>query len=71
MVNALHTGAVSYTPLDVYKRQDLGGGDILVGQHFGDGVDVCSHGELEYRIGVSEAVEGNMFGDTSCLNPPL
>lgn len=50
---------------------DLGGGDILVGQHFGDGVDVCSHGELEYRIGVSEAVEGNVFGDTSCFNPPL
>ena len=50
---------------------DLGGEDILVGQHFGDGVDVCSHGELEYRVGVSEAVKGDVFGDTSCLNPPL
>lgn len=50
---------------------DLGGGDIFVGQHFGDGVDVCSHGELEYNVGVTEAVKGNMFGDTSCLNPPL
>jgi len=41
---------------------DLGGGDILVRQHFGDGVDVCSHGELEYSVGMSETMKGDMFG---------
>lgn len=50
---------------------DLGGGDILVRQHLGDGVDVCSHGELEYCVGVLEAVKRNMLCDASCSHPPF
>lgn len=46
---------------------DLGGGDILVRQHFEDSVDVCSHRELECSICDSEAPKFNIEVQFYCL----
>ena len=43
---------------------DLGSRNILVCEHFRYGVDVSSCSYLEGRIGVPEAMEGNVLVDT-------
>ena len=50
---------------------DLGGGDVLVGEHLADGVDVHSSGDEQGGVGVVEAVEGDVFGDAGLLEPRL
>lgn len=45
---------------------DLGGAHVLVRQHFRDGVDVCSHRELECSICDSVAVKYDLSSTSKC-----
>ena len=48
---------------------DLGGFDALMGEHFGDRVDIRAECNLQSRKGVSEAVECDMFSNPRSLYP--
>ena len=42
-----------------------------MGEHLGDGVDIHSLVEEYGGVGVAEAVEGDMLGDTSGFSAPV
>ena len=48
---------------------DLGGFDALVGEHFGDRVDVCAECDLKRGKGVSEAEKCDMLSNPRSLYP--
>ena len=47
----------------------MGCADALVGEHLGECVDVRAECDLKRCKGVAEAVERDMFSDTSGLYP--
>ena len=48
---------------------NLGGTDVCVAEHFAYGIDVGAICKLESSECVAEAVKGDVFRDTSGLNP--
>lgn len=48
---------------------DLGGFDTLVGEHFGDRIDIRAECDLERGKGVAEAVERDVLPNPRSLYP--
>ena len=49
----------------------MGCTDVLMGKHLADSVDVGSTGNELRGVGVAEAVESDVLGDTGLFKPGL
>ena len=70
LLNLYHFRCLTF--LLVYKvGVDLGCTDVLMGKHLADSVDVGCRRIVLRNVGVAEAVEGDVLGDTGLFEPRL